>query len=215
MRNGVKSKISEIVSLVEKLPYFTLDNLIGLSKNKNYLKILLSRYQKAGKLIRLKKGFYTSKSYVDAVQKSDGFSPYIEFVSNLLCEPSYLSLEYVLYEHNILTDVPVNFTSITKNKTNRFINKFGNFFYHKISSRLFCGFNILKKGGLIIYKATKAKALFDYIYLRKNVLTTEDSIKELRLNLNDFSEKDLKEFKKYIKMEKSKKLRSITGFIFK
>lgn len=188
------------------MPYFTLDDLSSVEKNKNYLKTLFSRYEKSGELVRLKKGVYVTKRYL---LSHNGIEHYHEFLANILYQPSYLSLDYVLYQHNLITELPKNFTSMTKNKTAHFSNKLGNFFYHKIKDELFCGFGILKEGDFTILKATKAKALFDFLYLRKNLLAGEKAIEELRLNLGELTGKDLKEFKEYLKLENSKKMNQI------
>lgn len=214
MRNDYKPKIKKIIFLAEHLPYFQLDNLVGIESNKNYLKVLLSRYKKTEKIISLKKGIYTTKEYIDNIQKSDKFSFYPEFISGILYKPSYLSLDYVLYKHNILTEIPVNFTLITKNKTAYFSNRFGNFFYHKIKNNLFCGFEILQKGDFIIYEATKTKALFDFLYFRKNLIFDKKTANELRLNLDMFSVLNKKELIEYIKIEGSKKMKDIFKYLF-
>lgn len=215
MRNGKISKIKEIMSLAEKLPCFSLDDLTTVEKNKHYLKILFSRYAKAGKVIRLKKGLYVTKAYFDKTEKTGQTSFYLEFIAHLLHQPSYLSLDYVLYEHNILTEIPRNFTLITKYKTTHLANRFGNFFYHKIQDKLFSGFEVNKKNNLTMAKATKAKAFFDFLYLRKNILNNEKAIAELRLNLDNFSQKDWQEFKKYLKLENSRKMKQIFNYLFK
>ncbi|MDI6883246.1 MAG: hypothetical protein QMC93_02105 [Patescibacteria group bacterium] len=215
MRNSSNSKIKKIILLAEKLPYFNFADLSPIEKDKTYLKILFSRYEKRGKLIRLKKGFYTTKEYVDKIQKENTFSFYLEFLANILREPSYLSLDYILYQHELLTEIPVNFTSVTSNKTSRFSNKFGNFFYHKVKAKLFSGFEIIKEGDFTLKRATKAKALFDFLYLRKNFLVDKSSIKELRLNLTNFTKSDLKEFEKYLRLEGSKKMKEIYNYLFK
>ena len=214
MGNSYEPKIRQIISLAEHLPYFRLDHLAGIENDKNYLKTLFFRYKKAGKLVSLKKGMYVTKEYIDTIQKSGVFPSYIEFISGILYEPSYLSLDYVLYQHNVLTEIPVNFTLISKKKTARFSNRFGIFFYHKMKSNLFCGFEILHKGDFTIYKATKAKALFDFLYLRKNAIFDRSSAKALRLNLEAFDASDKKEFMGYIKIEGSKKMAEIFKYLF-
>lgn len=213
MGNEKNSKISRIMTLVKKLPYFSLEDFAGIEKDRHYLKILFSRYEKSGKIIRLKKGVYTTKEYVDEIEKRGEISNFVEFLANILYFPSYLSLEYVLYQHNLLTEIPKNFTSITLKKTNSFSNKFGNFFYHKIKKELFCGFEIAKEGDFIIYKATKAKALFDFLYLRKNEILNKESFKELRLNLGELKRKEKKELENFVKLEGSKKMREIFSFL--
>jgi len=143
MRN--ETKIEKIFALTKKLPYFDLDILSSVEPNKTYLKILFSRYEKKNRVSRLKKGMYVMKDYLDEVEKRNLFSFYSEFVANILYQPSYLSLDYVLYQYNLLTEIPKNFTSVTTNKTASFSNAIGNFFYHKIKNNLFCGFLILKE----------------------------------------------------------------------
>jgi len=205
MRNEVK--IEKILELTKNLPYFTLDDLACVEKNKSYLKTLFSRREKSGDLIRLKKGLYVNSRYL-----SDNFNYrdfYPELLANVLYQPSYLSLDYILYQYNLIAEIPVNFTSVGKNKTASFHNKFGKFFYHKVKDELFTGFDMIKKDDFTILKATKAKALFDFLYLRKNILSDKKSIKELRLNLDNFNKKEKKEFKKYIEIEGSKKMKNI------
>lgn len=214
MRNDDNSKISEIISAAKKLPCFSLNDLAVFETNKTYLKILLGRYAKAGKIIRLKKGLYVVKDYIDNLEKKGYFSHYLDFLSGVLCEPSYLSLDYVLYKHNLLTDVPYNFTAITKKKTATFSNKFGNFLYYKIKDSLFCGFELVKEGKFSFFRASKVKALFDFLYLRKNILPVKEAVKELRLNVENLNRADLKELKKYAAMEGSKKMEEIINNLF-
>lgn len=213
MRNKIETKINKIMSLVRSLPYFTIDDISTVENNKTYLKILFYRYKKAGKIIGLKKGMYVSAEYINKLKIQGLFSSYLEFISNILYSPSYISLDYILYMYNILTEIPVNFTCVSRNKTTAFSSEFGNFFYHKIKDKLFCGFEIIKEGKLIIYKATKAKALFDYLYFRKNFLNNNESIEELRLNMDNFNKKDITEFKKYLKIDNSKKMKDIFNLL--
>ncbi|MEK9165554.1 MAG: type IV toxin-antitoxin system AbiEi family antitoxin domain-containing protein [Patescibacteria group bacterium] len=214
MRNNNNSKINEIILAAKKLPCFTLDDLAAFETNKTYLKILLGRYAKAGKIIRLKKGFYVTKEYIDNLEKKGHFSYYLDFLNGILYEPSYLSLEYVLYRHNLLTDVPYNFTAVTKNKTAIFTNKFGNFLYYKIKDSLFCGFELVKEGEFTFLRATKTKALFDFLYLRKKILPVKEAVKELRLNVENLNRADIKDLKKYASLEGSKKIKEIIEHLF-
>ena len=207
-------KIKTIFSLVKTLPYFDFNDLSSIETNKTYLKILFSRYAKAGKLIRLKKGLYTAKDYIEQVEKRGNFSLYTEFLANILHQPSYLSLDYILYQHNLLTEMPVNFTSVSKSKTTSFSNHFGIFFYHKIKDELFCGFDIIKSGDFTIFRASKAKAFFDYVYFRKNDLLNKRAVEELRLNFQNLKSKDRIEIKKYLQIEGSKKMSQIFNWIF-
>ena len=99
-------KIRYIFKKVGALPYFTIDDLASIETDRNYLKILLSRYKINGKLLRLKKGVYVSSDYLAKIPDNLKNS-YNEFVASLLRAPSYLSLDYVLHQHGILTEAPV------------------------------------------------------------------------------------------------------------
>ena len=207
MRNEKKSK--KIIDLVEKLPIVRVENLGISGIKKGYLRVILSRKSKKGELIRLKKGVYTSKKFVENSKSKGEYSDFLEFLASEIYAPSYLSLDYILYKNNILTEIPEIFTLMTKNKTAVFSNKFGNFFYHKIKDSLFLGFDVAKKNNFLIYRATKIKALFDFLYLRKNLSGNKTAIKELRLNLEDTREKEKKELLNYIKIEGSIAMKNI------
>ena len=197
------------------MPYFGFDDLVGVETDRIYLKILFSRYEKSGRVVRLKRGMYVAKEYLDNLEKKGRLSAYLELISNILYEPCYLSLDYVLYKHNLLTEIPINFTLISTRKTKTFANVLGRFFYHKTKKELFRGFTAThKEGDFMILEATKAKALFDFLYFRKNFLSGKESVEELRLNLADFTAKDKAELLSYAKTEKTKKMKVIINHLF-
>ncbi len=213
MRNDIESK--KTIELISNLPYFKTTDLFSITKKKVYLKIIVSRYFKKGLIVRLKKGTYVAKGYLNLVEKKGEYGNYSEFLANTLYKPSYLSLEYVLAEYNIITELPKNITSVSLNKTNKFLNAINVFSYCKIKKELFLGFKTIKKGNFVIYKATKAKALFDFIYLRKNLLVDKKAFLETRLNLDNLSSGDLRELKKYINLEGSEKMKRIFNYFSK
>jgi predicted transcriptional regulator of viral defense system len=205
-------KIRYIFEKAGALPYFTIDDLASIETDRNYLKVLLSRYKIAGRLLRLKKGVYVLNDYLVKIP-DDLKNAYNEFVANLLCAPSYLSLDFVLHQYGILTEAPANFTSISKDKTIGFSNPRGNFYYHKVKADLFCGFATAKNGDFEIRKATKAKAVFDYLYLRKNSLSAKSAVDELRLNISLLNAADKKDIADFAKIEGSKKMAQICNWL--
>ncbi|KUK64131.1 MAG: hypothetical protein XD85_0637 [Parcubacteria bacterium 34_609] len=212
MRND-KKRSQIIIELAEKLPVFTFNDFLGAEESKSYLRLVLHRYQKSGKLVRLKKGIYTTTNYVERMKNRGEIELFTDFLANFLYSPSYLSLETILYRYNILTEIPVNLTSVSLNKTAVFINQLGNFLYHKVKPLLFCGFEIFEESSFSILRATKAKALFDFLYLRKNILPNVEAVKELRLNVDNLNRADIKELKEYIALEGSKKLKEILNYL--
>jgi predicted transcriptional regulator of viral defense system len=189
------------LSKISNLSYFDTNTLSliypELSKNSLYANI--KRWIKQGYLIQIKKGMYVTKEYVLNVQDK---SSYKEFLANKIKYPSYLSTEYVLQKYSILSDAVYAYTSVTLKSKNTYSNKFGRYMYRNITRKLFTGYEIKDRGEYSIYEATKAKALFDYLYLKlyrvKNI--TEEVLLDLRLNLDEVDEKDMKEFKNYCKL---------------
>lgn len=152
MRNDSDSLTRKILLQVERLPYFTIENLQIIDVPPYHIRIALSRLEERGGIIRLKKGIYTSTKFVEGTRGRGMYTSFIEFIATKIYAPSYLSLDYVLYENNVLTEVPVSFTLITKNKTYTVHNSLGGFIYHKIKEELFCGYRIEKKMDISITK---------------------------------------------------------------
>ena len=214
MRNEKESLAKEIMGKVENLPYFTIDYLKTISAPIYQIRISLSRLEKRGLIIRLKKGFYASRKFIDNTKMNGMFTPFTEFIAIKLYSPSYLSLDYVLYENNLLTEVPVSFTLITRNKTFSISNGLGRFIYRKIRDGLFYGYRVEKRNGYIYFKADKAKALFDFLYLRKKMIRNREIAEELRLNLEVLDKSDLKRLEEYVDREGSRKMKEIVTFLF-
>lgn len=185
----------------------TLQQVIDVNDNSLYSNI--KRWLNQAKLIQLKRGMYVTENYRVRVQDKQA---YCEFISNKLKVPSYLSLEYVLQKYGILSESTFSFTSISLKRPYVYSNKFGIFSYSILKEELFIGYRIINKSGFKIKEATKAKALFDFFYLK--LLNKKDISNELldsfRLNLDEFTNKDMAEFKKYIKISKLKKLEKVS-----
>jgi hypothetical protein len=127
--------------------------------------------------------------------------------------PSYLSLEYVLSEHDVLTEGVSGFTSVTVKSSRNFSNKLGEFVYKSIKDDLFRGYKKVDFGTNHYYVATKAKALFDFLYYKSSILPDNvkelNLLEELRLRLDVFDAKDFEELEKYIEESGFKKLNKI------
>lgn len=198
------NQVKELKKLIS-LSYFnrnTLSQVVGGSENALYANI--KRWIKNGVLIQLKRGLYVTPLYCDRIFNKNR---YCEFLANKLKEPSYLSLEYVLQKHSILTEAVYALTSVTLKTKQRYQNQFGVFLYRNINERLFNGFRIVSAGGYQILEATKSKALFDYLYFRllrmKNV--DDGYLASLRLNLDALTVRDWKEFSQYCRDAGAKK----------
>jgi len=201
---------------LSKLPYFKTSNLEALlpclKKDSVYRK--LTRWNRRGLIIKLKKGFYVVKEYK---KEHSADVNYLYYLANVLRYPSYVSGAFVLQNNGVLTDVTFPITSITTKTTRKYYNKIGNFFYYSISPKLYLGYERLLYNNEPIYVATLAKALFDHLYIRylKVKIKPEAVIERERLNLDIFSKKDIAEFRKYCKLSKNKMLIELASKLFK
>ena len=206
-------KYTKILNELTTVPYFsieTVDQLLNVSRKALYENI--NRWLKKGVLIQLKKGIYTTAEYYKTVQNK---AAYLEFIANNLRTPSYLSTEYILQKYGVLAEQVFAFTSITTKVKRVYTNPLGTFVYRQVSKNLFTGFKPVKRGDFTIYEATKAKALFDFLYLkfRNYKSITKENIRDLRFNAETFTKNDKKEFKTYCKMVNSK-FESLYNLIF-
>ena len=166
---------------LSNLLIITKEALRQLEGNDNSLNFNLKYWLKRGKIIALKKGYYILKEKWEKEQDKD---TYLEYLANKIYEASYLSGEYVMNKYSLLTEAVYGLTSITTKKPKAFVNELGNFTYYSISTRLFSGYEVERFSSASILVAKKAKAVFDYLYLRflKETPVNEISIDELRIN---------------------------------
>jgi predicted transcriptional regulator of viral defense system len=215
MNKNIKNKTSDLKEIIKDMPYFTIEGISSFDIKDYYLKIMLSRLKEKGEVFSLKRGIYVSKEFIEGVKRKNTWNEYMEFLCSILYNPSYLSLEYVLNENNVLSDSSYGFSAVSTKKTNHIKNKFGSFYYYNLKKDLFYGFKIEKRGDFFIYKATLGKALFDFLYIRKNVISSKNFLESMRINTEQIKEDDFREFKKYIDIEGSKKMKKIASDLCK
>ena len=214
--NKVKNKphSEEILEQVKNLPFFSIDAIKANGMAGKYANTILHRLVVSGNIVPLKRGIYVSRAYLDMLEKNGGKKEYLEFLVSSLYAPAYVSSEYILAERGILSEATYAFTGITKNKTKRISNVLGNFHYHHVKDELYTGFDIEQKNTFRIFRATAPKALFDFLYIRKNILNEKSAVSELRLNVELLSETEKKEISAFAKKEGSEKMKKIIEELF-
>jgi predicted transcriptional regulator of viral defense system len=203
----------ELLIPFESMPYFTIEGFrqaTGTESPDQVVRNLLYRWAKAGHLLQLKNGVYMTRRFYEQHRGDYLFSAAI---SAILIPQSYLSLEFILQRHNLLTEVTYPITCITTKVTRRIVNEIGTYWYRNIRPDLYRGFTISEYFGIRVAEATLGKALFDYLYLRP-LPTTYRSKKlnlaeELRLNLDELSAPDRNEFSRFVEESQSRKMNYI------
>ena len=205
---------SRILSSFENLPYFTVEGYRQISgepaANAPAARIALHRWAKAGLIIPLKKGLYMHRRFYEQHRREAAFSP---VVSAILLPQSYLSLEFVLQQRNILTEITYLVAAVTLKNTRLIENSLGTFSYRHLRPDLYYGFQIAEAYGVPYAQASLPKALFDYLYLRpspgNSVSQRFNLAQELRLDLDEFTPPERAEFAGYVAASGSRKMNLI------
>lgn len=198
-------RYDQFQAIVKDFPLISGQYLKLISANSPTLKNQLVRWQKSGKLIKLKKGFYILN---EANRK---INPSRLFVACELYKPSYISLEYALSMYGIIPERVVDITCITSKKTTFLENIFGRFIYQQIKTACFTGFTEQKdETGLNYYMATPEKAVVDFLYL--NLSSFKENYTEILLesfrfqNLEILNAKKLAEYAEFFENKKLKEI---------
>lgn len=197
-------RLEELKKKTEKLLIFDKKSLFLLEKDSNNLNENLKYWLKNESLIALKKGVYLLKDRYDKESYKDA---YLEYIANQLLRPSYLSLEYVLAKYQLLSENARALSSISIKSSREFSNKLGTWRYYSLPSQLFIGYQIKYFKGQPIAEASKAKALFDFLYLRfrRGPYLGVKRLENLRLNWENMNDSDWLELDSYLKLLSSKR----------
>lgn len=167
-------KWDSFLSKVGNAALIDAENLLAGESDVAKAKGQLSRWQKTGKLIQLKRGYYVlAEPYRRTVVNH-------YFIANLLKWPSYISLEKALEFYRLIPDVIGEYSSVTTKRANRFRSEVGSFRYWHIKPELLWGYQQLDMNGQSFFIAFPEKALLDLIYLR-GMKISKDYLENLRL----------------------------------
>ncbi len=205
-------KLETLKNKTDKLLLFDKKFLKLLEKDDNTLNANLKYWLKNSDLVALKKGTYIfEEKYIKENKKDD----YLEYLANQLLQPSYVSLEYVLDKYRFLSEPARAITSITTKCPREFSNSLGVWRYYSIPLKLFTGYKIKYFQGQPVAEASKAKALFDFLYVRfrRGTRVNSQSIDDLRLNWENLNEEDLKELHSYFKLVQEERWESLEKII--
>lgn len=178
----------------QNVPFILSRDAVGRAKDPQAARNQLSRWQKKGLLIGLRKGVYVLNAHD---RKGDVDQ---NVFANILYEPSYLSLEYALNFYGIIPETVADMTSVTTRKTMRFSNELGNFIYQKVKPEAFRGFKKTGDSQNSFFMAEPEKAVVDFLYL--NLSQFKNNAREVLehsyrfQNIEELSEKRLMELGK-------------------
>ena len=167
-------KFESLLKAFHNLPVIETENLFTGMENIEGVKVQISRWVEAGKLIQLKRGFYLfSESY----RTVEPFGPYL---AAILKTPSYTSCEKALEFHGIIPEGVAVYTSVTTARQAKFYSEAGTFEYRHIKPALFWGYFSITADKQTGFMASPEKALLDFFYF-KRMRAGMEYIEELRL----------------------------------
>ncbi len=164
-------KMDHLLRLVGDLPWFDLPTILQINgerqETREAIVVQLHRWCKAGRLLSLKRGFYTfAPEYRRAALNPAA-------LANALYPPSYLSLQWALGFYGLIPERVITHTSVTSRQTKHFDNAAGAFQYRHVKPALFFGSVRMTLNGANIRMASPEKALLDFFYLESGDWSSE------------------------------------------
>jgi len=181
---------SEFLYKFADQPLFHSSMLQVFRESQAYLRVQLSRWVDAKKLIQIRRGWYL----IAEPYRSSAIPPAV--IANRVVAPSYLSLEWVLSFYGIIPEETPNPTSVTTARAEDFQAAGRLFIYRHIKPSYFKGYSRMKQDDHEILIASQEKALWDklYLYLRGRSFSSR-WLEGLRLqNLEEFNLSQWKEY---------------------
>ncbi len=167
-------KLENLITKMAGIPVIDTEFLLIGSDKVDSIKVQISRWEKTGKIIQLKRGIYV---LAESYRKTKVYEPYLAWV---LKNPSYISLEKALEYYNLIPEAVPVYTSLTTKRPGKFVSEIGIFKYNHIKNSYFWGYKALTFNKQTGFIASPEKALLDLIYL-KHIKVTFACLEELRL----------------------------------
>lgn len=143
---------------------FDVNVLSSVFPNNKHINEKARALEKAGVIIRLKKGMYVASSEETGKELSR------ELIANHIYGPSYVGREYALRYYGLIPERVYLITSVTTKHSRDFTNDVGSFSYLNTSVDYFpVGIQIENAYGVNFLIATPEKALCDVINFSKNL----------------------------------------------
>ncbi|GAB4505599.1 MAG: hypothetical protein Fur0043_25950 [Anaerolineales bacterium] len=151
----------QLLALVGDQPLFETSLLLAGEVNPDYVRLQISRWVRAGRLIQLRRGLYALAPPYQKVK------PHPFVIANRLRAASYVSVQSALAFYGLIPEVTPQTWSVTGGRPGEWETPLGGFHYRHIQPALLRGYRLLEVGhAQQAYVAAPEKALLDLIYLQ-------------------------------------------------
>ena len=177
-------KWEELLRWVADEPVFRTGFLASSGESLSTIRLQLSRWVKAGRLIQLTKGLYT---LAEPYRKR---APHPFVLANAIRKASYVSLQSALGHFGMIPENVPTVTSVTTQRPARQETPVGRFLFRHIKKSWFSGYRQVDLGSpQKAFVATPEKALLDLVYLTPGADNYEFLV-ELRLQNLEVLDRD-------------------------
>lgn len=174
--------IDYVMNAIQNAPngIITIDLLKSLRLCNSFtLKTTLSRLNKSDRIIRLKRGTYSTNPIENA------------FIAAQATFDGYIGFSSALYLHMLIAEMPFSITVVTVNESK--LKKFNSYEFKAIALKnKAVGFE--EKNGITV--STRAKTLFDCLYLEKYSIEEKKLIEAYQMK--PLTPQEIREFNMYI-----------------
>ena len=168
-------KWEDLLFMVADEPVFRTGFLAAGEESLVKVRLQLSRWVKAGKLTKLKKGLYTLAHPYRKV------APHPFLIANAMKKASYVSMQSALGYYGMIPEYVPVVTSVTTQRPEQMETSLGNFVFRHIKKSWFHSYRQIDLcSGQQVFIAVPEKALLDLVYLTPNA-DNYDFLTELRL----------------------------------
>ncbi|SEQ22701.1 type IV toxin-antitoxin system AbiEi family antitoxin domain-containing protein [Neolewinella agarilytica] len=155
-------KRNDLIYSLPKDRVFITPSLLRLRFGENYDPNIITRWQKAGRIIKIRNGLYRTVDF-DIRSEVDRFT-----VSNNLYEPSYVSLHSALHYYGLIPEHVYETTAISTRKTKSFEIDDRRYSFRHVKTDLFFGYEVVPWREHSYCIARPEKALIDLAYLESD-----------------------------------------------
>jgi hypothetical protein len=168
-------KWEALVTLIADEAVFPSGLLLSGNESVPQVRLQLSRWVKAGRLLQLRRGLYALAPTWRRVE------PHPFLVANRLQRGSYVSLQSALAWHGVIPEhVPIA-TSVGPGRPETVRNPLGTFQFNHVADGLLFGYSRVEVApGQFAFVASPEKALLDLVHLTPGA-DSDDYLRELRL----------------------------------
>lgn len=197
-------KWEELLTLVGQEPLFKTSYLASGNLSLASLRLQLSRWVKAGRLVQLRRGVYSIAAPYSKV------TPEPFLIANKLRTPSYVSLQSALAFYGMIPEYVPTVLSVTTKRPEKLQTQSGDFIFQHLKKKYFFGYQLVDLNSTQqAFVALPEKAFLDLVYLVPRSASRE-YIEELRLqNLDKFNFDRLSEWERQMGSAKLSKAVSV------